>query len=208
MGSFKNRVGEKIGNLTVIERDEDFFSKGGSRRTMWKCKCDCGNVISVRADSLNGKHTLSCGCLQRKIASNNGKKIGSMKSQEGLSREPLHNIWYLMLYRCNNPKSKAFHNYGGRGIKVCKEWDDGTKTLDRINNNDDYSPQNCRWASAKEQNGNKRNNLRITLNEKTHIASDWDRMMGFPMGTISRRINAGWDSEKAITTPIRLINKG
>ena len=220
MSSIKDRTGEKIGRLTIICRDKDFIGKNGAKRKMWKCKCDCGNVVSVRDDSLNGKHTLSCGCLHKERASEVGKKVGGRKTKEGVSREPLYNTWYLMIYRCNNPKSKAYHNYGERGIEVCEEWDnglegykkfkewalsngyDGVNTLDRIDNNKGYAPDNCRWVTDAEQNRNKRNNKWITYNGETHIEADWERILGFKRGVLNRRFGIGWSVEEALSTPV------
>lgn len=116
-----------------------------------------------------------------------------------------------MISRCTCKNNEAYQNYGGRGIKVCKRWrifenfylDMGDKpagkTLDRINNNDDYSPENCRWASPKEQSRNKRNNVWITFGEKTQILTDWANEVGLSPGTLKYRIDAGWPVEKALT---------
>lgn len=135
-------------------------------------------------------------------------------------KEPprLRGVWENMIQRCHNPKTRQYGYYGGRGIAVCDEWRDdyscfrewalknGYKqglTIDRINNNDGYSPQNCRWATYKEQGRNRRGNHNITLNGETKCLREWSETVGINVSVISRRLRDGWSVESALTTPTK-----
>jgi len=171
--------------------------------TRWNCLCDCGKTKIVRHANL-GTNTFSCGCFRN--------------TQNGLSRKhPLWKRWVTMLDRCNRPDHHQYRNYGGRGIKVCKRWisfpnflEDMESsyrrglTIDRIDVNGDYSPENCRWASPMQQSNNRRDNIRITFNGVTKTIQEWNRLCGFKKWTMyDRHIRSGWSAEKAITTPLR-----
>lgn len=131
----------------------------------------------------------------------------------GLSKTSLYHRWICMKDRCSNPKSKSYPSYGGRGISVCKEWNesfeafyewaigsgfDGTLTLDRIDNNKNYYPENCRWVSIKEQNRNCSRNNMITHNGKTQCVTDWARELGIRPATIYDRLHKGMTIEEAL----------
>ena len=166
-----SKVGQRYGRLTVLKIDE---SKAGGRQGYYYiCRCDCGNIVSVRGNIL-GKNTNSCGCLKRE---QDKKNLGRYTTGESHSK--LACIWYHMKSRCNNERDTNYKRYGARGIKVCEEWENdflsfkawaeknGYKeglTIDRINANGDYEPSNCRWLTRSDQQNNKRTTLVIFHN--------------------------------------------
>lgn len=178
MPKLKDLTGMRFGRLVVLERDtEDARNK---KYVYWKCKCDCGNIKTVRSDAL-GVDTNSCGCLKEE---QNKKNLVRFTTGESHSR--LANIWYHMRARCSNPKTDKYDSYGGRGIKVYEEWDndflafkewsmengyyDGL-TIDRIDVDKDYTPDNCRWIPFSQQSNNKRGTLWIFHN------NEWKSLM-------------------------------
>jgi len=129
-----------------------------------------------------------------------------------MTKKSVYRIWTSMMARCFNSGNSAYHDYGARGITVCERWlkfenfyaDMGErpegKTLDRIDNDKSYSPNNCRWASVKEQSRNKRSNVWISFNGKRQVMTDWARETGIPPATLKYRLDSGWSIEKALTT--------
>lgn len=155
--------GERYGKLVVMEEAESIYSKTGKMIRRWKCKCDCGNITIVRHGDLRNGSTVSCGCY-------NYEKESAAKTQ-GYSRTKLGNVFEGMKQRCNNPKNKNYEQYGGRGIKICTEWLNDPKkffdwaikngykeglSIDRIDVNGNYEPDNCRWADNEAQCLNQR----------------------------------------------------
>lgn len=174
MPKFRDLTGQRFGLLTA--KNPIITTSSNRTRVKWICKCDCGNKIIVIASNLTSGHTKSCGCLNSKLTIKRNKIIAA--SHHG-SRERLYGVWHGMKARCNNPNNKRYSQYGGRGIKLCSEWNDdysafrtwalkngydpnapkGKCTIDRINNDLGYSPENCRWITNDEQQKNKRNRL-------------------------------------------------
>ncbi len=197
----KDFIGKKIGFLTII----DYADKRNGKVRVW-CKCDCGKTIKVFIDNLKREHTRSCGCKK-------GSMISKSKITHGKTHTKLAHIYNQMKARCYYKKNPAYKNYGGRGIKICNEWLDkengfmsfynwainnGYKeglTIDRIDNNSNYEPNNCRWATYYEQANNKRNNRMLTYNGETYTITQWARKLGITYGSMYRRIKKGLTGE-------------
>lgn len=192
--------GKRFGRLVALKLSE----KRSGRKTYWECRCDCGNIKTVRTDSLKSGLIKSCGCLKKeqdKINLPNGQ--GRVK--HGLSRERLYHIWLGMLSRCENDSNSRYQSYGGRGIKVCDTWHDVEKfrdwainngyketlSIDRIDVNGNYEPSNCRWATIKEQANNKRDNIFIEFEGKKQTLKEWSEELNIPYGTLSTRVSLG-----------------
>jgi len=194
-------VGKRFARLTVL----GFHGVDARGRFVWECRCDCGSTKPIHGNSLRSGLTQSCGCLGRER-----RLAATLKHNDTGSRT--YQSWDAMIQRVTNPKTKAFKNYGGRGIKICDRWinsyvnflsDMGRcppgKTLDRKDNNGDYSPENCRWATKLEQSGNTRFCLMITHLGKTMCASAWARETGLHRNTIAWRFKRGFRLEKVFS---------
>ena len=190
MGSFVDLTGKKFGRVTVIKR-VGTEKHGG---IIWNCSCSCGNSFNVVGDSLKRGLTKSCGCYRKENTSKMSKK-------HGLKKHPLYNLWVGIRARCNNQKHKSYKNYGGRGIKICERWnnfesfisDMGDRpspehSIDRINNNGDYCPENCKWSTQKEQGRNMRKNVIINYNGKDYCISALAEHLGLKVGTLRYRL--------------------
>lgn len=204
MGNFIDLTGQKFGRLTVIEKNGH---KG--EKIAWLCKCDCGNYVTVTGTGLKSGNTKSCGCLKKEI-------VSKIKTKHGDANTRLYQAWQNMKNRVNNPNQTEYKNYGGRGIKICAEWYsyenfrdwslsngyDDTLTLDRINVNGNYSPENCRWVGKIVQANNKTNNHFLTYNGKTQTLTQWEKETGIRRQTIDDRIKSGWSVKDALNTPV------
>lgn len=197
MGKIIDLTGMKFGKWTVIELTD----KGNRKETRWLCKCDCGKIKSVDSACLRNGKTKSCGCSSGQYKSQNSTKIKN-------ANQRLCRIFYEMRDRCLNSNLKCYKNYGGRGIKVCDEWLDKKNgrvnfynwamkngyrddlTLDRINNNGNYEPSNCRWVTRKEQQNNRRNNRYITYKGETHTMKQWSEFLNISYSAFKQRLDA------------------
>lgn len=212
MGShiMQDHTGRKVGNLTVIE----CIGRNKSGRFMWKCVCDCGNITEVRADGLSSGRTKSCGCLTVKAAT---KRMKELRKTHGNSNTRLFRIWQSMRSRCNHPKNKSYARYGGRGIRVCEEWqndfenfykwaiENGYKenlSIERNDVNGNYEPSNCSWSTPREQANNTRRNVYLDFGGEIHAMKEWSRITGINYGTLQKRIKLGWTIERALTEPV------
>lgn len=188
----KDLTGRRFGLLTAEVRAS---SRKG--RAYWKCRCDCGNSAVVATCHLASGHTKSCGCLIPKIASAKAKTHGLRDIVE-------YGVWARMRQRCENPRNRDFKDYGARGIFVCERWnlfenfieDMGRKPsaemqIDRIDNDGPYSPENCRWATPKQQANNRRIYNGLELNGRTYSRSEIGRMIGLSPSGVCKRIKAG-----------------
>ena len=178
-------TGQKFGRLTAISLSH--IDKYTHR--MWLCECDCGKFKIVRANDLKRGKTKSCGCLKGNI------KFGTYKHRPriGLLNKRISSILSGMRQRCYNKNNKSYKNYGGRGISICDEWlystitfqdwayangYEDSLTIDRIDVNGNYCPENCKWADRRAQANNRTNNRLITYNGETHTLSEWLRILG------------------------------
>lgn len=179
-------TGQRFGRLTVIGLKDT-----NTRKTFWICQCDCGNLKEVRSDSLIAGNIRSCGCLKREQDKKNLINPSIIKSQDAgfkCSNTRLYSIWQKMRGRCYNIHDTHYHRYGGRGITVCNQWredfisfykwamENGYKdnlTIDRIDNDGNYCPENCRWATQKQQARNRSTNVNITIGNSTRTLTEW-----------------------------------
>lgn len=198
-----DRIGHRYERLLVFERAPNASPKDTNAR--WKCRCDCGRLVIAYGQDLARSKVKSCGCL-------NATRI----LKHGMARTPIHRVWIAMRNRCEKPNNPAYHNYGGRGIKVDDRWQDfaqfyadmgsapAGRSLERIDNNGPYSKENCRWATGVEQHNNKRTNRTLTAFGKTQTIAQWSAETGIPWTTIRRRLDwSGWTVEQALTEPRR-----
>ena len=204
--NFVDITGQRFGRYTVVRRVEN--DKRG--KSQWLCKCDCGVYKVVGGQTLKNGTTQSCGCLHK-------DNLKEQKTTHGLYKTRIYRIYYDIKMRCYNPNNDRYNHYGGRGITVCDEWQEfipfydwamanGYKddlTIDRIDNDKGYSPDNCRWITNKEQQNNKRNNHLITYNGKTQTLQQWADEKNIKFNTIIGRLDRGYSIEEALTKPIK-----
>lgn len=194
--------GKTFGRLQVVGRLESSV-----KSTRWLCLCECGKETSPTSFNLRSGITKSCGCLAN-------ERTGKRLKKHGFCSNPLYRTWHGMHGRCKNPKDRSYRLYGGRGIKVCRRWqsvenfikDMGEKpsmdhSLDRIDPNGDYSPENCRWSTYADQQSNKRCSRFIEWNGKSMTCAQWATIVGIRSETIYERIHRQkWTPERALTT--------
>lgn len=205
MSKINNLTGKKFGRLKVLE----YYGNSKNCKALWLCQCECGNTKIILGNSLTSKATVSCGCY-------NKEKARERRTKHNLSYSRLYKIWCGMKTRCYNKNFVYYCNYGGRGITICDEWlndfetfykwaisngyEEGL-TIDRINNDGNYEPINCRWISRKEQNNNMRKNIIIKYNGKEQTISQWAKEFGINRTALYYRIKRCWNIEKALTEP-------
>lgn len=201
-------IGTKFGRWTVLG-----FSHTATKGAFWRCRCDCGVKRLVAARGLRSGTSLSCGCRHKDL-------MRAAKTTHGGFGTPEYSAWSHMLSRCYTEDNEQFVNYGARGITVCQRWresfshflaDMGERpssdlSLDRINNNGNYGRGNCRWATTKEQQRNRRNNHLITIKGITHCLTEWADVSGVDYRIIAARLARGISQEIAVFTLGRLKN--
>lgn len=197
------KPGDRFGRWTVISSADPIKEPSGYYRKRSLCKCDCGTIKVVSNSNLKGGVSTSCGCAR-------GPAI--RKGDALRHGEKLYGVWLDMRCRCQNSNDRSWKNYGGRGISVCEEWEDynvfrkwslenGYRhglTIDRIDNDGDYCPENCRWTTRKVQGNNTRRNTFLTVGNETHTLSEWADITGISVSTISWRARQGMSPEKVI----------
>lgn len=175
-------------------------------------KCECGKPYEVRIDHLRSGRSTQC---RPCATSESHKKHNGLLSTHNMTGTPEYRVWISIKGRCKYPSCKAYKNYGGRGIKICKRWDESFEafyedmglrpegtSIDRINNYKGYEPGNCRWASSRVQGRNRRYVRKLTFNGRTERLDDWAEEIGLTRSTLEQRIAKGWSVEKALTTPL------
>ena len=209
MSAKRNLTGLRFSRLLVL--NEAGISK--HQKSLFRCRCDCGNETIVVGGNLTSGGTKSCGCWKPEA-------VRIARTTHGLSSHSAYKRYGNMIARCENPENDEYHNYGARGIKVCARWKDSIKsfiddmgvppsdshTIDRIDNDGDYTPENCRWATKTDQNINRRVTHWLTFNGQTKCETEWCRSLGLKKFGVSARLIRGWSLEKALTTPF--IEKG
>lgn len=207
-------LNKKFGRLLVVRKVKD-------NTALYECVCDCGKTVFAYENSLKSGNVKSCGCYKLDL-------IKNLQLKHNMAHTRLYNVWKDIKKRCYNPKTRSYANYGAKGITVCEEWKNdfvafhdwayangydenaeyGTCTIDRIDVNGNYCPENCRWVTLKAQANNRRNNVFITYNGKTDTMSNWAHELGISYNCIFKRIHdLHWSVEKAFTTPQRITKK-
>uniref|UniRef100_A0A6M3IL93 Uncharacterized protein n=1 Tax=viral metagenome TaxID=1070528 RepID=A0A6M3IL93_9ZZZZ len=200
-------TGQKFGRLTAIQIDENRHSG----RIYWHCQCECGKRTIKSRQLLTTGQTTSCGC----------KLVDSARERfttHGMSSSIEYFSWFHMKARCYKTYDKEYKNYGARGISVCARWlesfqnffsDMGLKPskkheIERIDNDGDYSPENCKWATRTEQANNTRHNHFVTIGNKTQTIAQWSRELGIKNQTVRNRLYHGWTPRDALTRPVSI----
>lgn len=206
MPKYKDISGQRFGKLTAIS----YCGTDKHGRAKWLCQCDCGNEYIGVATLLRQGGVNSCGCLYRKHDSSNSR---------------LYAVWCSMKGRCSQPSNSSYPNYGGRGISVCEEWsgeegfinfkkwafengydetkDGNEQSIDRIDVNGNYCPENCKWSTREEQQCNKRSNRILCVDGKEMTITQWAKLSGVRYTVIESRIKAGWELKDAIFLPVK-----
>ncbi|MBQ0014774.1 MAG: hypothetical protein KBS82_05580 [Oscillospiraceae bacterium] len=202
MPKLKDLTGQRFGSWTVIERAQDKITKSNNKFTVWKCVCDCGTEREVVANSLLSGRSTSCGCEHSKIMTHVAKENFTT---HGKTNTRLYQIWAGMRKRCFNPNSSNYANYGGRGISICDQWSDfevfeswanqndysDSKSIDRINVDGNYCPENCRWVDSVAQANNRRSNTFYTYNGESHTLAEWAKIKNVSYKGLWKKVSNG-----------------
>lgn len=205
MGKIIDLTNKKFGRLTVIDK----HGKDRFGNILWNCICECGKIKITKTHHLLKGICKSCGCIHKEGNSRTHKMSGTR----------IYNIWHGMIERCYNANSASYSNYGGRGITVCSSWKKGFSTfykwaskngyannltIDRINVNGNYKPNNCRWVNIKEQANNKRTNIVINYNGKNKTLKQWSEDLEMSYSCLRHRLYRGWSEEETLSVPPNL----
>jgi hypothetical protein len=210
----RNEVGQRFGRLVVL----GLVGRSKAGVLLWLCQCDCGNTSTVQISSVRYGKSKSCGCLGREITSKRSTKHGFRGTR-------IYRIWAGIKSRCLNPNEPGYQKYYGvRGISICDEWRDSFEafrdhvmqlphydekgySLDRVDNDGDYEPDNVRWATLTEQSRNNRGNHLLTFAGKTQCLTAWAIEVGLNPNMVFQRIKAGWSVDRALTSPSRGLSR-
>lgn len=196
-------TGQRFGRLAVSA----LYGSDKNGNAKWVCRCDCGNERIVYAQSLKAAATTSCGCFAKEV-------VSAANIKHGMSGTNEYKAWHMMVQRCTNPKNHKWARYGGRGITVCERWlsfenfreDMGPRTpgltVDRRDNDGNYEPGNCRWATPMEQGNNRGNHRHVQVGGERLTATQASRRLGPNKHTVSRRLRDGWTVERAVSQPL------
>ena len=214
MAAFKNITGQKFFRLTAI-RWESIKMGGQKPDVQWECRCECGNIIWAKGAHLRSGHTQSCGCF--KIDTPNRVPTNVTHGwSSGPKKTSLYKVWGAIKRRCNKPQYHEYRYYGGRGISICKEWTDSFECflkwalengyqnglqIDRINNNGNYCPGNCRWVTSRQNNSNRRNTVFVFLRGERLALADAATKHGFNHHNFYSRL------KKTKQTPDQILDK-
>lgn len=189
-------TGKRIGKWTVLSG----AGHDKNRQSLWLCRCECGREVAVNGYNLRRGKSEGCKSCARRLAA----------TKHGGKGTRLYRIWRAMRKRCGDENDKNFKNYGGRGIKACKEWDESfvafrdwalangyadDLSIDRIDNDSGYGPENCRWVTSKTQSRNRRNNVHVTIDKITRTIAGWAEIAGISHSVLLKRYNKGWRGE-------------
>ncbi len=195
-----DRIGRRYGRLLVIKRAGHIGVK-----VAWLCRCDCGSISTVSASHLRVGGTASCGCLRMEQAL---RRRHGHATRSGVS--PTYSSWEGLLARCRDANDIGYARYGGRGIRVCDRWSDFAlfladmgerpdgRSIDRIDTNGDYCPENCRWATKLEQANNTRANVFVVVDGESMTFAQASRQTGIPYGTLQGRVMRGRTHQEAV----------
>lgn len=200
MARFRDLTGQTFGRLTAVS-----YVDTTKEHARWLCKCACGGSVIVPAYALRRGNTKSCGCINRE-----------KMTKHGYFGTRTYNTWCSMIQRCFNTNYPEFEKYGGRGITVCDRWKESFEnfladmgerpedtSIDRIDVNGNYEPDNCRWANRSVQSSNQRRHQTITFNGETLTCGQWSLRIGGSPNIVTKRLQAGWSEEDAVSKPIR-----
>lgn len=197
----EDRIGEKFGRALLLR----ITGRPVASRAIGLIRCDCGTEKEVLCAALFSGATQSCGCLGE-------ERRRAAAVTHGLTHSQIYNTWRGMKSRCRNPNSQGYHHYGGRGIKVCERWNNSFENfledmgpshipdyeIERVDNDGDYEPGNCIWATRKIQNNNRRDNHILTYNGVSKTKSEWADELNINYGTLCFRVRAGWPIEEVL----------
>lgn len=207
----KDHTGQRFGRLVAMKRNGH-----RGKDIVWKCKCDCGSVVDVIVSCLRNGHTTSCGCWRREMVHTIAMTHGATRSSDPIMKR-CYAAWQTMKRRCYDSGFISFENYGARGITVCESWRESFEafmtdmglpptarhSVDRKDNDGNYEPLNCRWATQREQNRNTRANIYLTINGVTRLLVEWAELAGLKYQCVRSRLRMGWTPEDAIAKPRR-----